>query len=61
MKHIRMMEDNKQTKVMLRLGSFLKKFSFGANEQLGCFKTVGRMGNFAERIFFVRWWESDEE
>ena len=55
MKHISMM-----AKVMLMLGSFLKKFSFGANGQLRVLKYLGGMGNFAEGIFFVGWWESDK-
>ena len=59
---------------MLMLGSFLKKSSFGTNGQLRGFEIAlkgrvippvwggggGEMGNFAG-IFFVGWWESDEE
>ena len=52
MKHTGMMENSKQAKAMLMLGSFLKKFSFGANVQLRGFEIVGGgMGNFTEEIF----------
>ena len=45
---------------MLMFGSFLKKFSFGANGQLRGFEIAGGEGNFAEGRFFVWWWESDK-
>ena len=70
LENVSMLENNRQTKVMLILVSFPKKFSFCANEKFIDFETtlksrgfspVGVMGNFAGGRFFVGWWESDKE
>ena len=43
------------------LGSFLKKFSFGANGQLRGFEIVGGEWEILLKDFcFVGWWKSDE-
>ena len=60
MKYFGMMENSRLAKVMLMLDSFVKKFSFCANEQFRVFETalrgrgispVGRMRNFAGGCF----------
>ena len=61
MKHINMMENSKQAKVMIMLGGLLKKFSFGANGQLRGFEIVGGECEILLKDFcFVGWWKSDE-